>query len=93
MTRPDIVRRLSGKLLEAAIEAGAEALVADCPRCQAKLDGRQKEIAQETGTDEYLPVFYITELLALAMGDREAGRWWKKHFVDPGGLLSSKGLS
>jgi len=92
MTRPDIVRRLSGKLLDMAVEAGAEALVTDCPMCQSNLDTRQGEIAAETGKDHNLPIFYITELIALALGESNTARWWKKHFVDPGGLLSSKGV-
>ena len=29
---------------------------------------------------------------ALAFGDERAGRWWKKHFVDPRPLLETKGL-
>ena len=91
MTRPDVVRRLSGKLFEAAREAGGEILVTDCPMCQANLDTREKEIQAETGTRYDLPVVYITELLAVAMGLPEARAWWRKHLVDPAPLLKAKG--
>lgn len=92
LTRTDVVRRLSGDLFEAAAEAGAECLVTDCPMCQSNLDTRLAEIEAERGRHFGLPVFYVTELMALAFGDQRAPRWWKKHFVDPKPLLESKGL-
>jgi heterodisulfide reductase subunit B len=92
LTRTDLVRKLSGDLFEAAQEAGAECLVTDCPLCQSNLDTRQGEIEAERGKRFGLPVFYLTELMALALGDGKAPRWWKRHFVDPTPLLSSKGL-
>lgn len=92
LTRTDLVRKLSGDLFEAAEEAGAECLVTDCPLCQSNLDTRQGEIEAERGKSYNMPVFYVTELMALAFGDGNASRWWKKHFVDPKPLLNSKGL-
>jgi len=92
VSRTDLVRNLSGDLFEAAREAGAECLVTDCPMCQSNLDGRQAEIEVERGTPFNLPVFYITELMALAFGDRRTAGWWKKHFVDPRPLLQRKRL-
>lgn len=92
LTRPDVIHRLSGKLLEAADEAGAECLVTDCPMCQSNLDTRQAEIGAARGKRFNLPVFYVTELMALALGDPRTSRWWKKHFVDPVPLLGSKDL-
>jgi len=92
LTRTDVVRKLSGDLFEAALEAGAECLVTDCPMCQSNLDTRQEEIEAERGKRYNLPIFYLTELMGLAFGDSRAAGWWKKHFVDPVPLLSSKGL-
>jgi heterodisulfide reductase subunit B len=92
LTRTDAVRKLSGDLFEAAEDAGAECLVTDCPMCQSNLDTRQAEIEAERGKKYNMPVFYVTELMALAFGDAGTGRWWKKHFVDPKPLLQSKGL-
>jgi heterodisulfide reductase subunit B len=87
VTRTDIVHKLSGDLFEAAREAGAECIVTDCPLCQSNLDTRQAEIEEERGEKYQLPVFYVTELMALAFGYDGASRWWKKHFVDPRPLL------
>jgi len=92
VSRTDLVRKLSGELFEAAQEAGAECLVTDCPLCQSNLDTRQAEIEAERGKRYRLPVFYVTELMALAFGDARAAGWWRKHFVDPTPLLQSKGL-
>jgi heterodisulfide reductase subunit B len=92
LARTDLVRKLSGDLLAAAKEAGAECLVTDCPLCQSNLDTRQSEIEAERGERFGLPVFYVTELMALAFGDDRAARWCKKHLVNPRPLLESKGL-
>jgi len=93
LTRTDIVRRLAQKILDKAMEAGAEAIVAACPLCQSNLDTRQEEISRETKKKYDLPVIYFTELVGLAMGHRDAGKWIKKHFVSPMKLLTSKGLA
>jgi heterodisulfide reductase subunit B len=92
LTRTDVVRKLSGDLFDAAKDAGAECLVTDCPLCQSNLDTRQEEIEAERGEQYGMPVFYLTELMALALGEGKAQRWWKKHFVDPSPLLTEKGL-
>ncbi len=92
LTRLDVIHKLSGDLFEAATEAGAECLVTDCPMCQSNLDTREGEIEVVRGKRFGLPVFYVTELIALAFGDGRTSRWWKKHFVDPAPLLRRKGL-
>ena len=92
LTRPEVVRKLSGDLFEAAREAGAECLVTDCPLCQSNLDTQQADTEAERGKRYDLPVFYVTELMALAFGDGRTARWWKRHFVDPRPLLERKGL-
>ena len=86
------MQKLSGDLFEAAADAGAECLVTDCPLCQSNLDTNAADIEQVRGKQYNLPVFYITELMALAMGVGDTGRWWKRHFVDPTPLLRTKGL-
>jgi heterodisulfide reductase subunit B len=60
--------------------------------CQSNLDSRQEEISQEAGKNYDLPVLYITELIGLALGHRDADRWFKRHFVNPAKLLAAKGL-
>jgi heterodisulfide reductase subunit B len=92
LTRTDIVRRLTQKLFDKALEAGAETIVVACPLCQSNLDSRQEEIAREAGKRYELPILYFTELIGLAMGHRDANKWFKRHFISPMKLLTSKGL-
>lgn len=92
LTRTDIVRRLTQKLYDRALEAGAEALAVACPLCQSNLDSRQEEISREAGKEYRLPILYITELIGLSLGHPDTGKWFRRHFVDPAKLLASKGL-
>jgi heterodisulfide reductase subunit B len=92
VARPDIIDTLVERLYERALRAGAECLVVSCQMCQANLDLPQKRIAQKSGKDYYLPVFYFTELLGLALGHPEAAAWLDKHLVDPKPLLRRIGF-
>jgi heterodisulfide reductase subunit B len=92
MTRTDIVRRLSGKLLSMAKEAEADCLVTGCPMCHANLDTRQEELDKEVGENFNLPVLYFTELIGLALGHKDAKKWLGHHITDPIKILSAKGL-
>ncbi len=92
MTRTDIVRKLSQRLLEMAREAEADCLVTGCTMCQANLDTRQEEIGKEFGQKYDIPIFYFTELMGLALGHQGVKRWFSRHLTDPIKLLRSKGL-
>jgi heterodisulfide reductase subunit B len=97
LNRSDVVVHLVDKLVRAAHEAGAEALVTACPMCMANVDGRQlyrggSPWPRPAKPDyEPLPIFYFTELMALAYGlpmQKVLGR----HLVDPRPLLGRLGL-
>lgn len=60
---PAFTRKQSGAITAAAAEFGADALITACPLCRYNL--------QKTGD---LPVIYFTELLAEALGVREAAQ-------------------
>jgi heterodisulfide reductase subunit B len=85
LTKAKVAGRLVDRLVEHAREAGAAAIVTSCPLCQLNLEMRQS-------AERKLPIFYFTELLGLAFGLDEANAWWRKHLVDPTGLLQSVGL-
>ncbi|MFH1033472.1 MAG: heterodisulfide reductase-related iron-sulfur binding cluster [Pseudomonadota bacterium] len=90
--RPDIVFTLVGRLYERALAAGANCVVTGCQMCQANLDLYQEEIARQMGRQVYLPVLYFTELIGLALGHPQAGRWLDRHMISPRPLLASAGL-
>lgn len=67
VARKDITARLSGRLLETATDLGAQAMVTACPLCQMNLDLRQGQAASAMGRPFQMPVFYYTQLIALAL--------------------------
>jgi heterodisulfide reductase subunit B len=93
LTRPDILRRLVQKLLDMASEAGADCIVVACPMCHENLDSTQVEISREAGKSYNVPIFYFTELMGLAFGDQNCGKWIGRHIVDPRPLLERHGLA
>lgn len=68
LTRPGIVTRLSGSILDMAVSSGAQCVAVGCPMCQINLDMRQNDIKKETGRDYRMPVMYITQLMGLCLG-------------------------
>ncbi|OHB79500.1 MAG: hypothetical protein A2Z25_20415 [Planctomycetes bacterium RBG_16_55_9] len=91
MTRTDVVLKLTHDLLEQAQIIGANAIAVACPLCHVNLDTRQAEVEQEYGTKYDIPIFYFTELMALAFGLSPDKLGLKKHFISTDALLS--GLS
>lgn len=89
-TRPDIAAELLRRIYVGAADAGADCLMVACPLCFLNLDMRQRQVKEKYHLDLYLPVFYFTELIGLALGlpARELGI--NRHFVDAGPLLTSK---
>jgi len=53
---------------KSAMKAGAEAFVVICPACFQQMDTNQKKAEKFTGAPLGMPIIYVTELLALAMG-------------------------
>jgi heterodisulfide reductase subunit B len=68
MTNTLVVGRLSHKLLAMAQQAGAECIAVACPLCQVNLDLRQGDATKAFGALPATPVFYVTQLLGLALG-------------------------
>jgi len=73
LTRDDVVVDLVERIVKAAGDAGAEAVVTGCPLCQVNLESRQSE---------GLPVFYFSELIGVALGLPGVGEWLRMHLVD-----------
>jgi heterodisulfide reductase subunit B len=92
MPRRDIVSELSGRLLDAAADCGADAVVAACPLCQMNLDMRQGQVNAARGSRHALPVFYFTQLMGLSFGLAPADVGLAKLVVDPGPCLRAAGV-
>ena len=62
------VADLAYEILTHAQADGAEAVATSCPLCAYNLDNRQREIKKMHPDFEGIPVFYFTQLMALAFG-------------------------
>ena len=91
VNRKDLVAGFAHDILSAARRRGAELVVTSCPLCFFNLDRRQEEVSRIYGGYEPIPVLYVTQLLALALGIRDV-YMFNLHHVDPTSLLKSKGL-
>ncbi len=82
MSRTDLVCELTRRILENAVNNGAEAVIVACPMCQSNLDMRQANINKMFGTSFDIPVVYLTELVGLAIGLKPRKLGLRKHFVN-----------
>ena len=91
ISNTEVVVNLSGQILEMAKESGAHAIVVACPLCQSNLDMRQPDIEKHTGKKYDLPIFYFTQLMALAFGMPKKEMMFNKHIVPVDGALANIG--
>jgi heterodisulfide reductase subunit B2 len=92
LSRPGVVLNLSNEILASAKRAGADCIMVACPLCHGNLDIRQKEIEETSGNRYNMPVFYLTQLLALACGVQTSRLGLESNIVSPMGLLKEKNL-
>jgi len=83
LTNKNIVIELSEKILNAAQESGANCIIVCCPLCQQNLDLRQSQINNYFKSNYRFPVFYISQILGLALGLSFKNTMIDKLFVEP----------
>ena len=89
----DVVVDLSTRIVEGAIEAGADCIASACGICQINLDTRQSPSPSSSRhPDSKMPVLYFTELMGLAFDLVRMEKLWTKHAIDPRPLLRTRGL-
>jgi heterodisulfide reductase subunit B len=84
---PDVAMEASYRILSAARQAGADAIVTSCPLCHFNLDRRQHDMASRYGGFTPIPVLYITQILAVALGLDSSDFGFEKNQIDPRPLL------
>jgi heterodisulfide reductase subunit B len=87
MPKMEMQRKLSGKVLEQALAAGADAVVVCCPLCHVNLDLKQAQINKFNGTDYNVPILYLPQVLGLALGLSADDVMLSKNVVDPQPLV------
>jgi heterodisulfide reductase subunit B len=88
LAQQDLVEDLTHKIARNASANGAEAFVVACPLCQANLDMRQDSMIKRFGDTKPMPVYYISELVAIACGADPSEVAVGKHFVPALDLVS-----
>ncbi len=65
-----------------ANKAGADLIITACPLCHFNLDYRQAELLEVAPGHHPVPVFYFTQLMAVAFGDIDVSSF-EEHEIDP----------
>ncbi|HOZ48797.1 MAG TPA: CoB--CoM heterodisulfide reductase iron-sulfur subunit B family protein [Candidatus Hydrogenedentes bacterium] len=81
MAREETIIDLAGKILDNAAAHGANCLVAACPMCHVNLDMKQADIARARGASRGLTVYYLSDLVGLALGLSPEELAINRHFV------------
>lgn len=89
---PDIVNTQVARIIKGAKDRGANAIMVACPLCGYNLDHQQKVIAAKTGDKNPIPIFFFTQLMAIAFGEKIEINHFEDHTIDPRPLLKSIGI-
>ena len=92
LSRTDLVLPLASKILAAARESGADAIVTACPMCHTNLDLRQLDVKRVERLKDGMPVYYLTEVIGLAAGLDEKAIGVRRHFINATGLRAKLAL-
>ncbi len=89
--KPIVVNQTEA-IIENARKYGAEAIITSCPLCAFNLDNRQKEVMEKNPDFEPMPIFYFSQLMALALGLEEKYLGLDGNYIDPTPFLKEKNL-
>ncbi len=81
MANETTVLELSHKILSNAAAHGANCLVVACPMCHVNLDMKQADIERRFGMAHGMMVYYLSDLVGLALGLDQATLGINRHFV------------
>ena len=88
----DLVSRRAHRITNFALDRGSEAMVLSCPLCRFNLDARGKEAEKLFKGYKQIPIYYYTQLIAVALGLDTKVCGFDQHVVDPLLLLKKKGV-
>jgi heterodisulfide reductase subunit B len=83
--RPDVVTPIVNDIMRGAVDIGADCIVTACAMCHLNLELR-------CNRKDKIPTLHFSELLSLAMGEKNYCGWFARQLVDPLPMLKSKGL-
>ncbi|UCD13471.1 MAG: CoB--CoM heterodisulfide reductase iron-sulfur subunit B family protein [Thermoplasmatales archaeon] len=88
----NLVSNRAYRITKFAVDRGSEAIVLSCPLCRFNLDVRGKEAEKLYNNYKQIPVYYYTQLIAVALGLDPKCCGFGDHAVDPVLLLKKKGV-
>jgi heterodisulfide reductase subunit B2 len=88
----DTAVTLMSKIMKDAIARQANCFVTTCPMCQLNMDAYQEKVRDTHGIAQSMPVYFITELIGLAVGLPPKDMGVDRHFVDAMVLLRELNL-
>jgi heterodisulfide reductase subunit B2 len=88
MAQPALIEELTHKIVRNAAGGGAQAFAVVCPLCHSNLDMRQAGMRKRFGDLSPMPVYYLSELVAIACGADPREVAVGKHFVPALELVS-----
>ena len=71
---------MSHRILKNALDSGANCVVVACPMCQVNLDMKQAA-AKKLGLAADVPIFYLTDLVGMALGMKPSQLDVDRHFT------------
>jgi heterodisulfide reductase subunit B2 len=83
MANEEIVLELAHRILDDAESHGADCLVVACPMCHVNLDMKQEAVNARYAAAHRMPVYYLSDLVGLALGLDERELGIHRHFVRP----------
>jgi heterodisulfide reductase subunit B len=84
MANEATVLELSHKILADAVARGANCVVVACPMCHVNMDMKQADIERRYSVRHQMPIYYLSDLVGLALGLSEQELGIDRHFVRRG---------
>jgi heterodisulfide reductase subunit B len=81
MSNEEVVLELAHKILSNAAEHGADCVVVACPMCHVNLDMKQAAVERRFGKKLGMVVYYLSDLVGLALGLSAEQLGINRHFV------------
>jgi len=88
----ELVSNRAYRITNFAIDRGSNAIMLSCPLCRFNLDVRGKEAEKTYKKYKQLPIYYYTQLIAVALGLDPKYCGFEEHAVNPMILLKKKGV-
>jgi heterodisulfide reductase subunit B len=93
MASEQTVLDLAHKILSNAAAHGANCLVVACPMCHVNLDMKQPNIERHYGVRHAMPVYYLSDVVGLALGFKPEALGVNRHFVCNADLQVGAGVT